>query len=138
MTIKPVVDRDNTILATVSTELSAVDSSVAVNGIPGFLTRKTQTDISMRTGQTLVISGLINQEAAKDIHQLKGFGDIPALGALFRSKNFRNRTTELVIFVTPTVYDADSEINQAHIRRSKDNVQQFIGNVKEKSLQIIE
>ncbi len=138
MNIKPVVDRDDNILATVSTELSAVDNSVAVDGIPGFLTRRTETDISIRSGQTLVISGLINQEAAKDINGLKGFSEIPILGALFRSKNFRNRVTELVIFVTPTVYDADSEINKSHLERARANVGKFVGSVNEKSLDIVE
>jgi pilus assembly protein CpaC len=138
MSISPVVDSKDRISATVSTEISAIDNSVAVNGIPGFLTRKTETDISMNAGETLVISGLLDQQASKDLEKLAGFGDIPILGVFFRNKNIRNVERELVIFVTPTVFDAQSELNQAHLRRREDNINQFKESVDEPDLQILE
>lgn len=119
LNISPVVDHLNNILAKVATEVSAIDQSNAVQGIPGFLTRKTSTDVSMRDGQTLVMSGLVSQELGKDINQLSFLGDIPILGALFRSNSWRNRETELVVFVTPTVYDSESEINKQAVERSQ-------------------
>ena len=138
LTVEPVVDHNGNILATVSTELSAIDSSVAVDGIPGFITRKTGTDVSMRAGETLVISGLLNQETSKDINKLKFLGDIPVLGALFRSTNFRNRNTELVIFLTPTVYDAGSEVNQAYVRRRQEQLDTWAERIDEKDLEILD
>ena len=120
-----------------STEVSAVDTSVSVQGVPGFLTRKTSTEISMRSGETLVISGLINQQASKDITGLKYLEDIPILGNLFKSKTFRDQKSELVIFVSPTVFDADSEINKKALEYAKDGIQSVIKKIDEKSLDII-
>lgn len=138
MKINPVVDNQDRISASVETEISAIDNSVAVDGIPGFLTRKTSTEVSMNAGETLVISGLLDQQAAKDIEKLAGFGDIPILGRLFRNNNVRNVERELVIFVTPTVFDAHSEINQAYIRRREENIQRFKDAVDEPDFQILE
>ncbi len=138
MSISPIVDSHDRISATISTEISAIDNSVAVDGIPGFLTRKTQTDISMNAGETLVISGLLDQQVSKDIDKLAGFGDIPILGVFFRNKNIRNVERELVIFVTPTVFDADSEINQAFLRRREESIQKFKDAIDEPDLHILE
>jgi len=137
LSVKPQVDRDNNIRASVATEVSAVDTSVSVQGVPGFLTRKTSTEISMRSGETLVISGLINQQASKDITGLKYLEDIPILGNLFKSKTFRDQKSELVIFVSPTVFDADSELNKKALEYAKDGIQSVIKKIDEKSLDII-
>ena len=137
LSVKPQVDRDNNIRASVSTEVSAIDTSVSVQGVPGFLTRKTSTEISMRSGETLVISGLINQQASKDITGLKYLEDIPILGNLFKSKTFRDQKSELVIFVSPTVFDANSELNKKALEYAKEGIQSVIKKIDEKSLDII-
>jgi len=138
LTLKPEVDQNDNIRASVSTEVSAVDNSVAVQGIPGFLTRKTTTDISMHSGETLVISGLINQQASKDIARLKFLSDIPILGELFKSKTFRDQKSELVIFVTPTVFDAESDLNKAELERRREGIRETIEAIDEEQLQIID
>lgn len=138
MKISPIVDNKDRISASVETEISAIDFSVGVDGIPGFLTRKTATEVSMNAGETLVISGLLDQQSSKDTEKLAGFGDIPLLGVFFRNKNIRNVERELVIFVTPTVFDAHSEINQAYLRRREDNIAAFKEAVDEPDLQILE
>ena len=138
LTLKPEVDANNNIRANVSTEVSAIDNSVAVQGVPGFLTRRTSTDVSMKSGETLVISGLINQQASKDINQLAFLGDIPILGELFKSKSFRDQKSELVIFVTPTVYDAKSDLNQSLLQDRKQGLEKTIDAIDEKSLEILD
>jgi len=138
LNISPVVDHLNNIVAKVSTEVSAIDQSNAVQGIPGFLTRKTSTDVSMRDGQTLVMSGLVSQELGKDVNKLSFLGDIPILGALFRSNSWRNRETELVIFVTPTVYDTESEINKQAVDRSQQLKNKFNDRVKREGFRILD
>jgi pilus assembly protein CpaC len=137
LSVKPIVDRDDNIRASVSTEVSAIDTSVSVEGVPGFLTRKTSTEISMRSGETLVISGLINQQASKDITGLKYLQDIPILGELFKSKTFRDQKSELVIFVSPTVFDADSELNKKALEYAREGIQSVIKEIDEDSLDII-
>ena len=138
LTLKPEVDANNNIRANVSTEVSAIDNSVAVQGVPGFLTRRTSTDVSMKSGETLVISGLINQQASKDINKLAFLGDIPILGELFKSKSFRDQKSELVIFVTPTVYDAKSDLNQSLLEDRKQGLDKTIDAIGEESLQILD
>ncbi len=136
--VSPVVDPENNIVARVFTEVSAVDNSVAVQGIPGFLTRKTETDISMRAGETLVMSGLLNQDAGEDVTKLWMLGDIPILGQLFRSTNYRNRQSELVIFVTPQVITAESEENKRRVGRRDVLLERFKETISSEDIQIIE
>ena len=82
----------------------------------------------MRDGETLVLSGLINQELGKDVSGLAWLGELPVLGPLFRSNNFRNNKSELVIFVTPSVVDANSELNVAEQRREQTLIDTFRSN----------
>lgn len=109
--IAPLVDDHNNILAHLETEISNIDRGNQFGGNTGLLTRNTSTDISLREGETMVIAGLIQDAASKDYSKVAGLGDIPILGPLFRSKDFQNQRTELVIFVTPHVYDASSPLN---------------------------
>ncbi|MDN3578964.1 pilus assembly protein N-terminal domain-containing protein [Chitinimonas viridis] len=118
LTIKPVADDQGNVSAAVDTEVSSIDSSVSVDGAPGLLSRKTSTDINVRNGQTIALSGLINSEMSKDISRVPGLGSIPVIGQLFRSDNFRNSRTDLVILVTPTVIDPASTLNRERIEKS--------------------
>ncbi len=125
LNISPLVDDEDTIMAKVATEISAVDQSNAVGGVPAFITRRTSTDVFMHDQETLVMSGLIDRDISKNVEQIPLLGDIPILGALFRSTNWNNNKTELVIFVTPTVYDAKSEFNQRQVRRREELFEDF-------------
>ncbi len=122
--ISPVVDDENNIMATVATEVSAVDQSVALDP-PGFLTRKTSTEVHMKDGETLVLSGLISRDISESIDKFPVLGDLPIIGALFRSTDWQNQLTEMVIFVTPTVFDAQSDYNQRNVDRRKDLIDTF-------------
>ncbi len=127
--ISPIVDDENNIMATVSTEVSAVDASLSVGGVPAFLTRKTTTDVSMRDGETLVLSGLVDRSLGESIDKFPILGDLPVIGALFRSTKWQNDLSELVIFVTPTVFDAKSQFNQDSVRRRQELIEQFMEKV---------
>lgn len=137
LSVKPTVDRNSNVRALVETELSAIDESVTINGIPGLLTRTTSADVILASGETLVMSGLINQEASKNISGLKFLSEIPILGELFKSKNFTDKKTELVIFVTPTVFDADSDVNKEAIEYAKEGIKGVVEAIDEDSLDIV-
>lgn len=79
----------------------------------------TETQVNLREGQTLVMSGLISEEGSKSLDKLSGLADIPLLGALFRSKDFREKRSEMVVLLTPRFIDASSELNQRLIRNSE-------------------
>ncbi|WP_417763371.1 type II and III secretion system protein family protein [Shewanella sp.] len=102
--IEPYVDASGNITSNVKAEVSSIDPSVAsANGTPGVLTRRTESVINVKDNETMVISGLVNSEMSKTIYKFPLLGDIPILGELFKSRDFRENKTELVIFVTPHV-----------------------------------
>jgi len=132
--IEPVVDDENNVLATIITEISTANFAQAVGGIPTFETRKTSTDVSMRDSETLVLSGLLDRRLSENIDKFPILGDIPILGALFRSTDWRNSLTEMVIFVTPTVYDAQSQFNRESVQRRQQMIETFEKKVDRGSL----
>jgi len=101
--VSPTVSESGTVTTTVFTELSAVDSSLSIGQLPAFITRRTETDVNLRAGETLVISGLFDGSANKTLEKIPGIGDIPVLGELFKSRQYRRNKTELVIFLTPRI-----------------------------------
>lgn len=79
-----------------------VDTSVSEPQAGGSLTkRQAATSVELPAGTTLAIGGLLQETTRQQIDQLPGLGDIPILGALFRSRDFQTQQTELVILVTP-------------------------------------
>lgn len=69
--------------------------------IPGLTVRRAETTIEVGSGQSFAIAGLLSRNSAINNSGLAGLGDIPVLGALFRSDRFRRNETELVIIITP-------------------------------------
>jgi len=119
LNIEPVSDPDGFIAATVKVEVSDIDDSVKVLGVPGFVTRRTESEVNMRSGQTLVISGMLNNKNNKSISKVPGLGSIPIIGELFKTRSFNQSDTELVVFVTPSLIDVDSRQNTDLIKRGK-------------------
>ena len=113
--IKPVADAEGYIDTHIAVEVSAIDNAVSVLGIPGFITRKAETDMNLQGGQTLVIAGLFNSDQGKEVDRLPGLGELPVLGELFKSREFRDQETELVIMVTPRLLDPDDPVNRRNI-----------------------
>ena len=83
-------------------EVSAISSQI-VNGIPGLEVRRTLTRVEMAEGESLVIGGLLDQRVVKDLSKVPLLGDIPILGALFRSTKFNNKESELIFVITPRI-----------------------------------
>ncbi|MCK5351041.1 type II and III secretion system protein, partial [bacterium] len=85
----------------IRSEVSMVDNANAIGGVPGILTRRVDTFLSLKTGQTVVLSGLVHSDDAQNIQKIPFLGDIPIFGELFKSRSFQKRETELVVFLTP-------------------------------------
>ncbi len=102
---KPIVLSKNRISIEVAPEVSELDytTSVNVNGfiVPGLSTRKASTTVELGDGQSFAIAGLLKDNVREVADKYPGIGDIPILGALFRSTSFIKNETELVIIVTP-------------------------------------
>lgn len=115
----PVADPDGFIATKINVEVSAVDESVQVQDIPGFTTRRTEMEMNVQAGQTMVISGMLQAEDSKAVGKVPGLGSIPIIGELFKSRDFQQKSTELVIFVTPYLVDPDSKRNRDMLDYSK-------------------
>ncbi len=98
-----ILDRDR-IRLTVKPEVSTLGNAVTVRGgvdsIPSVLVRKTESTIELASGETFALAGLIQSKDVTDVNKVPFLGDIPILGALFRSQEFKREETELVILVT--------------------------------------
>ncbi len=125
--ITPKVDHRGVIRATVLAEVSSIDRSLTTLGGPALLTRRTETEFNLRNGETIVLAGLLQRELSTDIDKVPLLGDIPVLGALFRSKRYQNKETEMVVFVTPTIVDANSAATRDRVSRTTDRLQERLG-----------
>lgn len=103
LTFTPVVLDGGLISLKVEPEVSEIDTSINVNGNPGFISRAAKTTVALRDGQSFAMAGLLQSINSKDIQQLPGLGQLPVIGALFRSTSFLKRESDLVIVVTPHI-----------------------------------
>ncbi len=103
--VTPVTDKSGVIYAKVDVEVSTIDNSVSVLGIPGFLKRKTSTEFNSRDGETVVLNGLYSYEKSSDKQKVPGVGDLPLIGGAFRNKASTVSTREVAIIITPRIVD---------------------------------
>ena len=106
---------------------------MVLNGfrIPALSTRRTETEIELRNGQTFAIAGLLNNQMQSTMQKIPGIGDIPILGYLFRSKVAKKEQTELVVMITPEILPNDSPGVTDRLPRTPDT---FMPPVSEKQL----
>ncbi|MCC6360025.1 MAG: type II and III secretion system protein family protein [Phycisphaerales bacterium] len=108
----PAVLSDDRIRLHVTPEVSEPDFTTSVTfggvSVPGFSTRRVDTTVEIGSGQTIAIGGLLNERVRAISRGVPGLGDIPVLGALFRSVEFQSNESELVVLVTPELVQAVS------------------------------
>ena len=96
----------------VAPEVSALDfsNSISISGfrVPSLSTRRTETEVELRDGQTFAIAGLIDNTVTETMSKIPGLGDIPILGLLFKSRAYQKNQTELVVMITPHIVQRDS------------------------------
>jgi pilus assembly protein CpaC len=101
----PIVLADGRISMRVRPEVSELSNEGAVElnnfTVPALTTRRAETTVELGSGQSFMIAGLLRNSATNDISKAPFLGDLPILGALFRSTRYRKSETELVIIVTP-------------------------------------
>jgi pilus assembly protein CpaC len=104
------IQDDNTLRLHVAPEVSALDFTNAVTlpgggTVPAISTRRAETEIELKDGQSFGIAGLLDQRATAQLSKVPGIGDIPVLGQLFRSRSINKTNNELLVFVTPHIID---------------------------------
>lgn len=105
LAFSPTVLSDGLIALDIEPEVSSIDTTASYRvgsiAIPGFSVRRAKTSIDLRSGQSFMIAGLLQSENVIDTQRVPGLGNLPVLGALFSSKAYQRRETDLVIIVTP-------------------------------------
>lgn len=105
LSFTPTVLGDDIINLVVAPEVSAIDrtseAGIGPFTVPGLTTRRAQTTVELRDGQSFAIAGLLQNDFSDNIRAFPFLGDLPIIGALFRSTEYQKGETELVIVVTP-------------------------------------
>jgi len=105
-------------------EVSQLDTShpvvIASISVPPLIVRKAKTTLELRDGQSFVLGGLLLHTGQNDAQQLPWLGDVPVLGALFRSRDYQRNETELLITVTPYIVHA---VDPSQVVRPDQNFQ---------------
>ena len=105
LNVTPVVESNGEIRLKIAPEVSELDPKDGINiqgfQVPAIAMRRASTQVELRDGESFAIAGLFQRNYANTINQVPGAGNLPVLGALFRSSDWRRSETELVIIVTP-------------------------------------
>jgi pilus assembly protein CpaC len=103
------IEDNDTIRLKVSPEVSSLDYSnaITISGftMPAIQTRRAETEIELKDGQSFGIAGLLDQRTTVQLGKIPGIGDVPILGELFKSRNVNRTNSELIVLVTPTIVD---------------------------------
>jgi pilus assembly protein CpaC len=103
--LTPTVLDANRIFLKVSPEVSEIDFSNAVQSggvaVPGLRVRRTDTSVALGDGESFVLSGLVSRNTLQNVDKLPGLGNVPIIGAFFRSTRFEREDKELLMIVTP-------------------------------------
>ncbi len=103
----PTITAGDMVHLKVAPEVSTLDfsNSVTLQGfsVPALATRRTETQVELRDGQTFAIAGLLDRNVNETLERVPGIGDIPILGYLFRSQKYKKNHTELVVMITPHI-----------------------------------
>jgi pilus assembly protein CpaC len=110
LTFSPVVLSEGRISLHMSTEVSQLDpqNSVTVSGttVPGLSVRRADTTVEIPSGGSLAMAGMIEDQTKQTITGFPGVMEVPILGSLFKSRDYLNNRTELVVLVTPYIVRA--------------------------------
>ena len=112
LTFTPTVVSGDLIHLKLKPEVSSLDfnNAIVIEGfrVPALTSRRTETEVELRDGQTFAIAGLMNNSVLSSMRKVPGIGDIPILGHLFRSRAYQKEQTELVVMVTPVIVRRNS------------------------------
>lgn len=120
LTATPHISPDGYVTIELSQEISNIGNNIQLSeGIsqPIFAKREVQTNITVRDGETAIVGGLIQSRDSQSETKVPLLGDIPVLGALFRTTSGRNSKTELLVVLTVDVLRTDEDVKQMSIEQ---------------------
>ena len=107
--VQPTVDSFGNIQAKLMSEVSKPDFSNGAGQNTTFIITKTESEVSLKENETLVISGLLSNDGSKNKDGINGLSNLPLLGRLFSNEEFQNERTEMLLVVTPKIHVPNSE-----------------------------
>ncbi len=132
--VTPVTDKSGAIYAKVDVEVSSLDRSVAVLGIPGLLKRHSQSEFNSKDGETVVLNGLYSYERSGDTQKVPGLGGLPLIGGLFRNKGSSSSTREVAIIITPRIVQATPNPNPQAKDLNAEKLYEFEKKIRDRDL----
>ncbi|SDA42107.1 pilus assembly protein CpaC [Mesorhizobium qingshengii] len=135
----PTVLKDGLVSLDIAPEVSSIDASASYNigsiSVPGFIVRRAKTSVDLKNGQSFMIAGLLQSQNDITTSRIPGLGKMPVLGALFSSKSYQRRETDLVIIVTPylvkPVDPSKKLVEPTDGTQPASNVDYFLNNTEE-------
>ena len=110
--VTPHINNDDQVALKVRVEASQIRPGITLFGGAIVDTRNYRTDLSVKSGQTLILGGIIQQEESEVIRKVPFLGDIPILGWLFKKKDTEKRDVELMVFLKPTVTQSPKDVER--------------------------
>jgi general secretion pathway protein D len=111
--IRPTINAEGVVVMEINQSISnTVPGASDVQGAPVFFERAVTTEVVARSGESILLAGLISERKNDNSAKVPGFGDIPGIGYLFRSDSKSKERTELVVLITPRVIEDPKEWNE--------------------------
>lgn len=114
LALTPTVIDEGQLVLRVAPEVSELDYSSGVSSggvsVPGLRIRRTETTVSMAPGESFIISGLVSRNTSNSSDRIPGLGNLPVLGAFFRSDRVASEDKELIMVVTPRLVSARKKL----------------------------
>lgn len=120
---KPVIDKVGNVRSTIVAEVSQPDRSNGTGEFVAFTTNRTETEVSLKQNETLVISGLLKNTRSRNKEGIPGIGGIPAVGRLFSTQELASEQTEMLVIVTPRLHTPSA--NEAELLAQQGAYQRF-------------
>jgi type IV pilus assembly protein PilQ len=115
LVVTPQITPDNNIIMDLKVSKDSVGEVISTGGlggtVPSIDTRSVETQVLVANGQTVVLGGIYETERRETVNKVPVLGDIPFIGALFRSKQRLDNKSELLIFVTPRILEEGASVN---------------------------
>jgi len=129
MNVTATLTDDDLISLNVSSEQSVVVGA-SLTDVPIIDTRNASSEVLLQDGQVVIIGGLRRQELTKEINQVPILGDIPIIGLLFRYTNTVVNNTELVIFISPHIYNDEEPIPEDAMEKYREIMDKPMPSIK--------
>jgi len=120
LTVTPTINAQGLVVLEIDQQISNTsDSGPSLSGSPSIFERSITTEVIAQSGQTVLLGGLISENASENRTEVPGFARIPGLGRLFQGRSDSTEKTELVIFITPRVIDTVDQWTEIRARISE-------------------